>query len=66
VPDWELQITEWLNHKLGHQGPVCEGVREREAVVLKQKIESCWDRAVESHISRKTSEMWGTRPLLPG
>jgi hypothetical protein len=59
VLDWELQITEWLNHKLGHQG---------STVVhpLKQKIESCCDRAVESHISRKTSEIWGTRPLLPG
>jgi acetyl esterase len=30
VPDWEVQMTEWLNQKLGHQGPVGEGVRKRE------------------------------------
>jgi acetyl esterase/lipase len=30
VPDWEVQMTEWLNHTLGHQGPVGEGVRKRE------------------------------------
>jgi hypothetical protein len=28
-------------------------------------IESGQESAVESHISRKTSEMWGTRVLLP-
>jgi acetyl esterase/lipase len=32
VPDWELQMTEWLNHTLGHQGAVGEGVRRREPV----------------------------------
>jgi acetyl esterase len=31
VPDWEVQMTEWLNRTLGHQGPVGEGVRKREA-----------------------------------
>jgi alpha-L-fucosidase 2 len=30
VPDWEVQMTEWLNQKLGHKGPVGEGVRKRE------------------------------------
>jgi acetyl esterase/lipase len=30
VPDWEVQMTEWLNRTLGHQGPVGEGVRKRE------------------------------------
>jgi hypothetical protein len=30
-----------------------------------RQIESQKERAVESHISRKTSEMWGTRRLLP-
>jgi acetyl esterase len=30
VPDWEVQMTEWLNHTLGHQGPTGEGVRKRE------------------------------------
>jgi alpha-L-fucosidase 2 len=32
VPDWEVQMTEWLNRTLGHQGPVGEGVRKREPV----------------------------------
>jgi acetyl esterase len=32
VPDWEVQMTEWLNHTLGHQGAVGEGVRRREPV----------------------------------
>ncbi len=62
VPDWEVQMTEWLNRTLGHQGPVGEGVRKREPVVAHRH--SCWSRAVGSHISRKTSEMWGTRRLL--
>jgi acetyl esterase len=30
VPDWEVQMTEWLNRTLGHKGPVGEGVRKRE------------------------------------
>ncbi len=29
VPDWEVQMTEWLNKKLGHRGEVGEGVRRR-------------------------------------
>jgi acetyl esterase len=32
VPDWEVQMTEWLNRTLGHQGVVGEGVRKREPV----------------------------------
>ena len=30
VPDWERQMTEWLNATLGHKGPVGEGIRKRE------------------------------------
>jgi acetyl esterase len=30
VPDWEVQMTQWLNKTLGHHGPVGEGVRKRE------------------------------------
>lgn len=30
VPDWEVQMTKWLNKKLGHKGEVGEGVRKRE------------------------------------
>jgi len=29
VPDWEKQMTEWLNKALEHQGPVGEGIRPR-------------------------------------
>ncbi len=29
VPDWERQMTEWLNTTLRHQGPVGEGIRTR-------------------------------------
>ncbi len=29
VPDWERQMTEWLNRTLDHQGPVGEGIRKR-------------------------------------
>ncbi len=29
VPDWERQMTEWLNTTLGHKGPVGEGIRPR-------------------------------------
>ena len=32
VPDWEKQMTEWLNSKLDHQGPIGEGIRKREPV----------------------------------
>jgi alpha-L-fucosidase 2 len=32
VPDWEVQMTEWLNRTLGHHGTVGEGVRKREPV----------------------------------
>jgi len=30
VPDWERQMTEWLNRTLRHQGPVGEGIRQRQ------------------------------------
>ncbi len=30
VPDWERQMTVWLNNTLGHKGPVGEGIRKRE------------------------------------
>jgi alpha-L-fucosidase 2 len=30
VPDWERQMTEWLNATLHHKGPVGEGIRERK------------------------------------
>src|ERR1700719_2171565 len=30
VPDGEVQMTEWLNRTLGHQGALGEGVRKRE------------------------------------
>lgn len=29
VPDWEREMTEWLNKVLGHQGPVGAGIRPR-------------------------------------
>jgi alpha-L-fucosidase 2 len=32
VPNWEVRMTEWLNHVLGHAGPVGEGVRKRAPV----------------------------------
>lgn len=31
-PDWELQMTVWLNRQLGHQGPVGEGIIPRQPV----------------------------------
>lgn len=34
VPDWERQMTVWLNRTLGHMGPVGEGIRAREPRVL--------------------------------
>ncbi|HEY2857044.1 MAG TPA: alpha/beta hydrolase [Terracidiphilus sp.] len=32
VPDWERQMTEWLNARLHHPGPVGEGIRPRTPV----------------------------------
>jgi alpha-L-fucosidase 2 len=29
VPDWERQMTEWLNARLRHTGPIGEGIRPR-------------------------------------
>lgn len=29
VPDWERQMTEWLNARLKHNGPIGEGIRLR-------------------------------------
>ena len=29
VPDWERQMTGWLNQRLDHQGPIGEGIRAR-------------------------------------
>jgi alpha-L-fucosidase 2 len=29
VPDWEREMTEWLNTKLTHPGPIGEGIQER-------------------------------------
>jgi alpha-L-fucosidase 2 len=29
VPDWERLMTEWLNRKLDHKGPIGEGIRPR-------------------------------------
>ena len=29
VPDWERQMTEWLNARLNHAGPIGEGIRPR-------------------------------------
>jgi acetyl esterase len=31
VPDWERQMTEWLNARLSHSGPIGEGIRPRVA-----------------------------------
>jgi alpha-L-fucosidase 2 len=31
IPDWEREMTEWLNARLGHQGPIGEGIRPRVA-----------------------------------
>lgn len=36
VPDWERQMTVWLNRTLGHEGPVGEGIRKREPAVVIQ------------------------------
>jgi acetyl esterase/lipase len=29
VPDWEMQMTQWLNRQLHHRGPAGEGVQKR-------------------------------------
>jgi alpha-L-fucosidase 2 len=29
VPDWEREMTEWLNARLRHDGPIGEGIRAR-------------------------------------
>jgi alpha-L-fucosidase 2 len=29
VPDWERQMTEWLNGRLHHKGPIGDGIRPR-------------------------------------
>jgi len=29
VPDWEREMTEWLNARLHHKGPIGEGIRAR-------------------------------------
>jgi len=31
VPDWEREMTEWLNVRLHHSGKIGEGIRQREA-----------------------------------
>ena len=36
VPDWERQMTVWLDQKLGHKGPVGEGIRKREPAATGQ------------------------------
>jgi len=30
VPDWEREMTEWLNARLEHNGPIGEGIRARK------------------------------------
>jgi acetyl esterase len=34
VPNWEQQMTDWLNTALDHQGPVGEGIRKRAPAPL--------------------------------
>ena len=29
VPDWEHQMTAWLNARLNHSGPIGDGIRPR-------------------------------------
>jgi dipeptidyl aminopeptidase/acylaminoacyl peptidase len=38
VPDWERQMTAWLNRSLGHSGPIGEGIRKREPVATATTI----------------------------
>jgi alpha-L-fucosidase 2 len=39
VPDWERMMTEWLNAKLSHKGPVGIGIRRREPPSQKRLLE---------------------------
>ncbi len=34
VPDWEREMTEWLNVRLHHDGPVGDGIRPRVTAIL--------------------------------
>lgn len=36
VPDWEREMTEWLNARLRHEGPIGEGIRARVAAANPQ------------------------------
>jgi acetyl esterase/lipase len=36
VPDWEREMTEWLNARLHHKGPIGEGIRPRVAATAVQ------------------------------
>jgi alpha-L-fucosidase 2 len=36
VPDWEREMTEWLNARLHHEGPIGEGIRAREPAIAPQ------------------------------
>ena len=38
VPDWEKQMTEWLNEALEHRGSVGEGIRARAGTAQKVEI----------------------------
>jgi alpha-L-fucosidase 2 len=36
VPDWERQMVLWLNARLGHEGPIGEGIRTRTTGAAQQ------------------------------
>ncbi len=36
IPDWEHQMTEWLNARLRHEGPIGEGIRPRAVAAAAQ------------------------------
>src|SRR5579871_6646685 len=36
IPDWEREMTEWLNARLGHEGPIGEGIRPRTVAAAAQ------------------------------
>lgn len=36
VPDWEREMTEWLNARLHHKGPIGAGIRARTAATAPQ------------------------------
>lgn len=36
VPDWEREMTEWLNARLHHKGPIGEGIRPRVSATASQ------------------------------